>query len=222
MPRVRVAAPVRRSFVRATPSLFAPWAQMGLTLSLLVSLAAVQFGIRNHFESGLIVVIVCLAGTVSGFALRDVSPGRSNSFGAIGLIVGIGVTLTGLHVGSLAVFVLGSALGGLGLGASMSGSIRSLSVLPAPHERGEFFAAVYVVGYLAFSVPAVIAGFAAVHFGLLHVAYVYGAGVVVLALAVLALSETEPAPRPCRSPPHPSWSAAATDGRAASAVPRRR
>ena len=157
VPRVRVAASVRRSFVRATPSLFAPWAQMGLTLSLLVSLAAVQFGIRNHFESGLIVVVVCLAGTVSGFALRDVSPARSNNLGAIGLIVGIGVTLTGLYVGSLTVFVLGSALGGLGLGASMSGSIRTLSVLPAAHERGEFFAAVYVVGYLAFSVPAVIA-----------------------------------------------------------------
>ena len=194
VPRVRVAAPVRRTFVRATPSLFAPWAQMGLTLSLLVSLAAVQFGIRNHFESGLIVVIVCLAGTVSGFALRDVSPARSNSLGAIGLIVGIAVTLTGLHIDSLTVFVLGSALGGLGLGASMSGSIRTLSVLPAPHERGEFFAAVYVVGYLAFSVPAVIAGFAAVHFGLLHVAYVYGVGVVLLAVAVLALAESTPEP----------------------------
>jgi MFS family permease len=194
VPRVRVSAPVRRSFLRATPSLFAPWAQMGLTLSLLVSLTAAQFGIRNHFESGLIVVIVCLAGTVSGFALRDVSPARSNSLGAIGLIVGIGVTLAGLHIGSLAVFVLGSALGGLGLGASMSGSIRTVSVLPAAHERGEFFAAVYVVGYLAFSIPAVIAGFAAVHFGLLHVAYVYGAGVVLLALLVLALSETPPAP----------------------------
>ena len=47
----------------------------------------------------------------------------------------------------------------------------------------------YVVGYLAFSVPAVIAGFAAVHFGLLHTTYVYGAGVVLLALAVLALAE---------------------------------
>jgi MFS family permease len=194
VPRVRIAAPVRGAFLRAAPALFAPWAQMGLTLSLLVSLTAAQFGIRNHFESGLIVVIVCLAGTLSGFALRDVSPARSNSLGAIGLIVGIGVTLTGLHVGSLAVFVLGSALGGLGLGASMSGSIRTVSVLPAAHERGEFFAAVYVVGYLAFSIPAVIAGFAAVHFGLLHVAYVYGAGVVLLALAVLALSESTPAP----------------------------
>ncbi len=81
VPRVRVAAPVRGAFLRATPSLFAPWAQMGLTLSLLVSLAAAQFGIRNHFESGLIVVTVCLAGTRVGLpAARHLAdaeqPGR--------------------------------------------------------------------------------------------------------------------------------------------------
>ena len=189
VPRLRVAQPVRAAFVRATPSLFAPWAQMGLTLSLLVSLAAVQFGITNRFESGLIVVVVCLAAAVSGFLLRDVTPGRTNNLGALGLIAGVIITLYGLHVDELTVFVLGSAVGGLGLGGSMSGSIRTLSALPQPAERGEFFAAVYTVGYVAFSVPAVAAGFAAVRYGLLDTAYVYGAGVIVLALAVLALSE---------------------------------
>jgi sugar phosphate permease len=167
---------------------------MGLTLSLLVSLASVQFGVTNRFESGLIVVVVCLAGTLSGFALRDVAPVRTSNLGALGLIAGVVITLAGLEADSLTLFVLGSAVGGLGLGASMSGSIRTMSALPAPDERGEFFAAVYVVGYLAFSVPAVIAGFAAVHFGLLHTTYVYGAGVILLALAVPALSTSAPAP----------------------------
>jgi hypothetical protein len=74
----------------------------------------------------------------------------------------------------------------------MSGSIRMLSVLPAPEDRGEFFAGVYVVGYLAFSVPAVIAGFAAVHFGLLHTTYVYGLGVMLLSLGMLVQSVRVP------------------------------
>ncbi len=189
---MRIAAPVRGAFLRAAPALFAPWAQMGLTLSLLVSVTTVQFGVTNRFESGLLVVAVCLAGTVSGFALRDVTAARTTNLGAVGLIVGTALTLLGLHADSLAVFVLGSALGGLGLGASMSGSIRTLSALPEPTERGEFFAGVYVVGYLAFSVPAVLAGFAAVHFGLLHTTYVYGVGVALLALSVLAQSAPVP------------------------------
>ncbi len=188
LPRVRVNRSVRGAFVRATPALFAPWAQMGLTLSLLVSVAAVQFDITNHFESGLIVVAVCFAGTVSGFALRDVAPVRAANLGALALIGGTAVTLAGLAAHSLSAFVVGSAIGGLGLGASMNGSIRMLSVLPAPHERGEFFAGVYVVGYLSFSVPAVIAGFAAVRFGLLHTTYVYGLGVALLAALQPAFS----------------------------------
>jgi MFS family permease len=200
VPRMRIAPSARPAFVRATPALFAPWAQMGLTLSLLVSLAAVQFGITNRFESGLIVVVVCLAGTLAGFALRDVAPVRTSNIGALGLIAGVVITLAGLEADSLTLFVLGSAVGGLGLGASMSGSIRTMSSLPAPDERGEFFAAVYVVGYLAFSVPAVVAGFAAVHFGLLHTTYVYGAGVIVLALAVPALSSSGSAAAPARVP----------------------
>ena len=192
-PRVRIARPVRGAFLRAAPALFAPWAQMGFTLSLLVSLTSVQFGITNRFESGLVVVSVCLAGTVSGFALREATPARSTNLGSIALIIGSVLTLAGLHDDSLAVFVLGSAVGGLGLGAALSGSIRTLSALPAPEERGEFFAGVYVVGYLAFSIPAVLAGFAAVHFGLLHTSYVYGLGIIVLALSVLAQSVPAPA-----------------------------
>ncbi len=198
LPRVRIARPIRGAFLRSTPSLFAPWAQMGLTLSLLVSVAGAQFGVTNRFDAGLIVVAVCAAGTVAGFALRDTSPLRSTKLGSIGLIVGIAVTLGGLRADSLLLFVLGSTVGGLGLGGSMIGSIRTLSVLPEPDERGEFFASVYVVGYLAFSIPAVAAGFAATHFGLLHTTYVYGLGVVVLSLVVLAVS----GPQPAREPAH--------------------
>lgn len=172
---------------------------MGLTLWLLVSVVGVQFGVTNRFDSGLVVVAVCAAGTLAGFLLRDTTPLRSTMLGSIGLIVGVPVTLVGLHEGSLMLFVVGSAVGGLGLGGAMSGSIRTLSVLPEPHERGEFFAGVYVVGYLAFSVPAVLAGFAATHFGLVHTTYVYGVGVVVLAVAMFAMSTPKlaAAPSPC-------------------------
>ena len=100
-----------------------------------------------------------------------------------------------------ATFVVGDAIGGLGLGAAMGGAIRILSALPRPQERGEFFAGVYAIGYLAFSIPAVVAGFAAVHFGLVHVTYGYGAGVGVLALAVLALSRRDVVAPPAASVP---------------------
>ena len=70
----------------------------------------------------------------------------------------------------------------------MGGAVRVLSVLPEHADRGEFFAGVYVVGYIALSVPAIIAGICAVHVGLVETTVGYGIAVSVLALvAVLAL-----------------------------------
>jgi hypothetical protein len=58
-------------------------------------------------------------------------------------------------------------------------SQRSLRFAPT-------FAVAYVIGYLAFSVPAVIAGFASTSVGLRSTAVVYGLGVVALGLTALA------------------------------------
>ncbi len=55
-----------------------------------------------------------------------------------------------------------------------------------PHERGELFAVAYVIAYLAFSIPALAAGFASTAAGLRSTTLVYGVVVVVLSLAALA------------------------------------
>jgi MFS family permease len=105
--------------------------------------------------------------------------------GCAGLIAGAAITLVSLAGPWDVPFYLGSALTGLGVGATLGAVMRALAPLPAPAERGEFFAAVYVVGYLAFSLPAVIAGIFVVHAGLLATTVGYGIGVTVLALAAI-------------------------------------
>jgi MFS family permease len=77
-------------------------------------------------------------------------------------------------------------LSGIGFGASALACFGTLARLSAPEERGELFAVVYVIAYLAFSLPAVIAGFASTSVGLHTTAVVYGLGVVVLGLAAMA------------------------------------
>ncbi len=93
------------------------------------------------------------------------------------------------------IIVASWALGGLylSLGPSVAAGvfgienhlIGTLAVLAAPHERGELFAVALVIAYLAFSVPAVVAGLAATSFSLHATALVYGT--VVAALGVAAL-----------------------------------
>ena len=59
--------------------------------------------------------------------------------------------------------------------------------LAAPGERSELFAVALVIAYLAFSLPAIAAGFATTSFGLHATAVVYGVGVVALGLVALAV-----------------------------------
>jgi MFS family permease len=114
--------------------------------------------------------------------------------GGVALIIGTGIILVSLIGPWTIAFYAGSALAGLGLGSTMGAAMRTLSLLPAHSERGEFFASVYVVGYLAFSVPAIIAGIFVVHAGLVATTVGYEAGIGLLALAAL-VSVLRPARR---------------------------
>src|SRR5207302_7792690 len=96
-------------------------------------------------------------------------------------------------------------------------AFRTLSALAAPGERAGFIAAIYIVSYLAFSIPALIAGVATSRFGLHGTALVYCAsiGALVTAAAVSflfrkgrpsgrpapAAAQTDLPPGPCTVPP---------------------
>ena len=56
---------------------------------------------------------------------------------------------------------LGTVVAGVGFGAAGLGAFGTMAALARPTERGAVFALTYVVSYLAFSLPAVVAGVAA-------------------------------------------------------------
>jgi MFS family permease len=72
----------------------------------------------------------------------------------------------------------------VGFGAGTVAAFGTVARFARPEERGAVIAAVYVISYLAFSIPALIAGFATNAFGLRPTAEVYE--LVIVALAVIA------------------------------------
>ncbi|MBE7190616.1 MAG: MFS transporter, partial [Jatrophihabitans endophyticus] len=106
------------------------------------------------------------------------------------LVVGTALFLAGLLASSLPVFVVALVVSGAGFGGGFLGSLRAVTQLAAPHERAALLSAVYVVSYLAFSIPAVVAGVFVTHDGLRDTTAVYGA--VILALALLAAATRVP------------------------------
>jgi hypothetical protein len=94
----------------------------------------------------------------------------------------------------------------VGFGASSLATFGTFARIAGVDERGALFAFAFVISYLAFSVPAVAAGFASTAFGLRITALVYGLAVVLAATSALVLrlalarrrpASAEPAPATC-------------------------
>jgi MFS family permease len=200
-PRVGIPARLRPEVYAIVPILAASWALGGLYLSLGPSVAASLFGLHSHLVGGLVVTLLCGTGAATAFLLRAWPIDRVLVVAGGLLAVGTVVTLAGVEAGSPALAAGGTVVAGVGFGASALGCFGTLARLASPDERGELFAVAFVIAYLTFSLPAVIAGFATTSVGLHVTADVYGIVVVVLSLAALVAQATLAArrrsARPC-------------------------
>ncbi|RKS75238.1 putative MFS family arabinose efflux permease [Motilibacter peucedani] len=186
-PRVAVPPRLRLEVLGLVPVLVASWALGGLYLSLGPSVAVAEFGLSSHLVGGLVVTLLCGVGAVATVTLRGLSLGRILTIASGLLLVGMLVTLGGFEASSDVVAAVGTVVAGVGFGAAALGGFGTLARIAAPEERGELFAAAFVISYVAFSVPAVAAGFATTSFGLHPTVVVYGAFVAVLALSALVV-----------------------------------
>lgn len=188
-PRAGIPLTARPAFLRSTPALIAGWATGGLYLSLGAPIVAQELGGTNHFEQGLVVTVLTGFGGIACYVARKASARRITIYGTSALALGTALTLAALDAGSLWAFLAAAAVAGTGFGTGFLGIMRSITPMVGAHERGELFAAVFVVSYIAFAIPAVIAGISAPHIGLATTTYLYG-GVVVLLSAAAALLRT--------------------------------
>jgi MFS family permease len=184
-PEIAVPPRARRAFAGAVPTMVSTWALGGLILSLGGSLLATVFGQINHAVIGLVIGVFPVSAAAVALLVRDLAPPVMARLGSAGLAIGTGLFLLGLGWSSLTLFVIASIVAGAGLGSGFLGSIRAVSQLAEPHERAALLSAVYVVTYLAFSLPALLAGVLTTHIGLRDTSFAYG-GFVALVAAVAA------------------------------------
>jgi hypothetical protein len=171
----------------------ASWALGGLYLSLGPSAVVALFGLASHFFGGLEVALLCGTGAGTAFALRN-RPGRAVArISTTLLAAGTALTRLGIVTDGLAVAISGTVLAGIGYGASGLAAFGSLARLagPAdPAERAGLFAVAYTVAYLAFSLPAGAAGYAATLAGLRATVIAYSFLVILTGLAAFLIQET--------------------------------
>ena len=208
-PRVHVPASQRAAFRVAAPGLLAMWALGGLYLSLGPSVAAGVFGLTDHLVGSLVIVAMHGTGAVGGITMRNAAPHTAMLTGCLVFAAGVSGTIVSLATGSTALFFAAAVVSGFGFGAAFLGAVATVTAGVAPGERGGLLSSVFVIGYLAFSVPAVAAGLASGAVGLQPTAVVYGAAVIALALlAAAGLLRHRRAAHPARTVEQPEPAAA--------------
>ncbi|WP_406433411.1 hypothetical protein [Streptomyces sp. NBC_01589] len=107
------------------------------------------------------------------------------------------LTLIGVAADVPAAYLLGTAIAGFGWGAALLGSFRTVVPLAGVEERAGVFSTLYVVGYLAFSLPAIAAGVFSTRFGLHRTVDGYATVLILLSVTAIALmSRQQRHPKP--------------------------
>ena len=181
-PRVHVPRQVRAALLMITPSNIAGWALAGFYLSLMPSLVSASTGNRSAMVSGAVVAALTVSGSIAILLRRKKSAAANLRLGPPFMILGMGVVLAGMHLGLAPLLLAGTVIAGGGLGTNFLGSVNAIMPLAAPDERAGLLSAFYVESYLAFSIPAIGAGFLSHAIGLGPTADIYAGLVIVLTL----------------------------------------
>jgi predicted MFS family arabinose efflux permease len=184
-PSLHVPQRARGTLWLVLPADIAAWSLGGFFLSLTPSLLAAATGSTSVLNGGFAVAALTISGAVAIMNLRTRAPALALWVGCSFLAMGVAVILAAVNLGLLWLFFVGTVVAGIGFGSSFLGALRLLLPLAHAHERAGLMSAFYVLSYLAFCVPALIAGLSVKRAGLILTTNVYGGVVVVLALTAL-------------------------------------
>lgn len=200
-PTLHVPVQARATLWRVLPLNTATWALGGFYASLAPSLVRTATGSTSNLIGGATVATLTVTGALMIYLLRNQAATKALQLGASSLPTGVVLILLGVHSASLPLFFLGTLVAGCGFGAGFLGALRSLVPLALPHERAGLMSAFYVLSYLAFCLPSLLAGNLTRTFGLVITSDGYGMVLIVLALGALASMLRQRSARACTANP---------------------
>lgn len=183
--RLRVPAEVRSAFVPAAISGFAGFMVLGLFTAVAPAFLGEVLGMNNKALIGVVVFSLFGASTAGQLALQRVPRRLAQTAGCAILIAGAGLVGAGVGAGSLMLFVGGAVVSGLGQGMSFRAGLSAVTDDSPKERRGEVTSSLFVILYVAISIPVVCVGAGAQRFGLVPTGVTFA--LLVGALTALAL-----------------------------------
>ncbi|MEU8181269.1 MFS transporter [Micromonospora sp. NPDC049047] len=184
-PEITLPRAVRGPLLAVVPVLFAVWALAGFFGALGPALVRSLMN-TSIVVGGLVLFVFAVFGSIAVVLLRNAAARTVIVTGIVALVLGMIVTLVSVMAESVPGFFVGLALGGVGFGGGFQGSLKTITPLVEAHERSSVLSLLYVVCYVGFGLPTVIAGFLVVYAGgLPQTADEYSVAVILLAVVAL-------------------------------------
>ncbi|TBY79971.1 MFS transporter [Rhizobium leguminosarum bv. viciae] len=180
IPRVTIPKQVKRPLSLVTPINIANWTLAGFYLSLVPSLVASTTGSRAPLTGGAVVTALMLSGAIAVYLRRSRTASANLTFGVSAKTLGILTVVAGVHLANVPLLLVGTIFTGVGFGTNFLGSIGTIMPLAKPDERAGLLSAFYVQSYLAFSLPAILAGFLAKSAGYALTTDIYATAILLL------------------------------------------
>jgi MFS family permease len=176
----------RGQFIAAAVAAFAAFALLGLFSSLVPGFIGGVLHQDSHAVQGAVVFGMFAVGTVTQVALSRFSSRRVVLAGLGLFLAALALIVAALAQAGMALFLAGTVVGGVAVGAIFLGSLATASRLAPPERRGHAISAFFVACYAGLIIPVVGVGVLSGFTGTFPAVLVFSLLLAVLCLFSLA------------------------------------
>ena len=148
----------RGRFIAAAVAGFAAFALLGLFSSLVPGFIGGVLHQSSHAVQGAVVFGMFAVGTVTQVALSRFSSRRVMLAGLALFLAALALIVAALAQAAMALFLAGTVVGGVAVGAIFLGSLATANRLALPERRGQAISAFFVACYAGLIIPVVGVG----------------------------------------------------------------
>jgi MFS family permease len=155
----------RSEFIAAGAAAFAAFSLLGLFSALAPTFLGNVLHEHSHAVQGAVVFGLLAAGTVTQLLLARFASRRVMMAGLGLFLAGLALIVAALSQADMALFLAGTVVGGMAVGAIFLGSLATVNRLAPPGQRGQVISTYFVLCYCGLIIPVIGIGVASEFIG---------------------------------------------------------
>jgi MFS family permease len=191
-PQLGLPSTGRGTFTAAALGGFTTFALLGLFTALVPTFLGQVIGQHHPWVIGASVSLLFAAAVLTQLAIRTVAPRRAIQLGLAVLVAGLGVLAASLDIASYPLFLAGTVISGIAIGAAFSGGLSTALSVAGEGERGRVSSLFYLIAYVGITIPVIGAGFGVRYTSILTAFIIVGSVLAAFDLAALAYLARRP------------------------------